>query len=970
MQVNLFNRIKEYIAELFKSRLVVLILFFCALSLILVHRLFVLQIVKGEDYLENYTLTITKTKEVQGTRGNIYDRDGEVLATNRLAYSIQIEDNGSYENTEQKNRLINETINRVIDMVESNGDTIVNDFGIVLDSNESYQFLYAEGTRRLRFLADIYGYRTIDELSDKEKNATPDDAMNFLCAAKRTTSMGTTYGFDIDPDDYESKVRVLQIVTIRYGMHLNSYKKYIPTTIASDVSEKTVAMIKENMYDLQGISVGEESLREYPDSKYFASILGYTGKISQDEYDSLTDTQQKKYAITDIVGKAGIEQLMDEYLQGEKGEEIVYVNNVGKVIESEVVKEPKAGNDVYLTLDKDLQITAYKLIEEKLAGIILRKMYNVLDYTRNPDVSVANIIIPVGDIYYSFIGNEILDIEHFAREDASTTEKEVYSSFITRQETAINRVISNLRSSSSPAYKDLPKEMQAYMYYLSSELLATKTGILIKDKIDVNDDVYQAWKDEEINLYKYLNHAISQNWIDTSVIQKYVEGDGKYSDSNELYKGILAFLEDYLKTDYAFEKLIYRYMIKDGSVSGNQICKMLYEQGVLAYDETQYQRLESGYSSYEFIRSKLQALEITPGQLGVEPSTGSFVMTEASTGRTLVCASYPGYDNNRLANTMDTDYYNQIYVDAANPLYNKATQELTAPGSTFKMISSVAGLEENIITGNTLIGCTGPYKNISPNPKCWIYPGGHGSLNVVQAIGHSCNNFYYDVGYKLGLLPDGAYSSDQGTDRIRKYAEMFGLGEVSGLEIPEREPQISKEDAVRSAIGQGSHIYSTSQLAKYVTGLANRGTVYNLTLLYKVTDVDGNLIQEYEPSVYNEIESSQISQYSFDLIHEGMNFMVERDTRFDSVRNAGVQMAGKTGTAQQSETHADHVLFVGFAPSADPEIAMSCRIANGYSSGYPAEIGRDMVLKYFGLATDAELLNSGAASLGVETHGD
>ena len=103
MQVNLFNQIKDFFANIFKSRLNVLIILFCILSLILVQRLFVLQIVNGQDYLDNYTLSIRKTKEIQGTRGNIYDRNGEVLATNRLAYSVQIEDNGSYENQNQKN---------------------------------------------------------------------------------------------------------------------------------------------------------------------------------------------------------------------------------------------------------------------------------------------------------------------------------------------------------------------------------------------------------------------------------------------------------------------------------------------------------------------------------------------------------------------------------------------------------------------------------------------------------------------------------------------------------------------------------------------------------------------------------------------------------------------------------------------------------------------------------------------------
>jgi len=737
----LFNSIKENIAELFKSRLVVLISFFCFLSLVLVYRLFQLQIVNGEDYLENYTLKITKTKEVQGTRGNIYDRDGDILATNRLAYSVTIEDNGSYDNMEQKNEVLNDTINRVIDMIEINGDTVINDFGIVLDSDNEYQFLYSEGTRRLRFLADIYGYTKIDMLSDSERNSTPDDVINFMCAEERKTSEGVSDGFNINQEDY-TKDKVLKIVTVRYGMHLNSYKKYIPTTISSDVSDETVAMILENQYDLQGIDIGEESLREYLDAKYFASIIGYTGKISQDEYDALSKEQQKKYAITDIVGKAGIEQLLDEYLQGEKGEETIYVNNVGKVIDRKVVTEPKAGNDVYLTIDKDLQITAYNLLEEKLAGIILRKMSNVLDYTRDPEGEASNVIIPIGDIYYSFIGNDILDIDHFAYEDASSTEERVYSAYEERKVSAINKIISNLKSPASPVYEDLPKEMQAYMYYFTSELLTTKTGVLMRDKINVNDEVYQAWKNETINLYTYLNHAISQNWIDTSVVQEYVDGDGKYSDSNELYNAILSFLEEYLKTDYAFEKLVYRYMIKDGTISGTQICIMLYDQGVLEYDETWYNRLLSGYSSYEFVRSKIEKLEITPGQLGVEPSTGSFVMTDTNNGNTLVCVSYPGYDNNRLANTMDTSYYNQIYVNSAKPLYNKATQELTAPGSTFKPLSSVTGLTEGIITENSYVSCSGPYKNVIPSPKCWIYPGGHGSLNVVGAIGDSCMNFY------------------------------------------------------------------------------------------------------------------------------------------------------------------------------------------------------------------------------------
>lgn len=959
----MFNNIKDFFASIFKSRLVVLMVFFGLLSLIVVQKLFVLQIVNGEDYLENYTLSISKPVITNGTRGNIYDRDGDVLATNRLAYSVQIEDNGSYNDTTQKNKLINETIHTVIDLIEANDDSVNSDFGIVYENGE-YQFQYAEGNKRLRFLADIYGYRTIDELKEKKLDkSTPQEVMDFLCANKRK---GGGYGFGVDAKIY-SPERMLQIVTVRYHMNLNSFQRYITTTIASDVSDATVAAIKENMSELQGISIGEESLRVYPDSEYFAAILGYTGKISHDEYDNMSEEQKEKYSLTDIVGKSGIEQIMDEYLQGTKGKKIVYVNDVGKILDSKIITEPEAGNDVYLTIDKDLQITAYKLIEEKLSGIILRKLSNILDYTRNPNGEASDVIIPIGDVYYSFIGNQILNTDHFAQEDATSTEKTVYSRFLARQESAISKIIAYLQSPTSPAYKDLPKEQQAYMNYIASQLLINKE-ILVKSNIDTGDSTYKAWKNETINLYEYLNHAIAENWIDSSVIQEYIKTDSKYSDSNELYQGILAYLSDYLKTDFEFEKLVYRYMIKDGTISGNMICILLYDQGVLEYDQKMYQQLLSGYSAYTFMYTKIQSLEIKPGQLGVEPSTGSMVMTETSTGRTLVCVSYPGYDNNRLANSMDVAYYNQIYANSSLPFYNKATQELTAPGSTFKPLSAITGLTEGVINGGSIIGCYGPYKNVTPNPKCWVFPGGHGSLNVIGGIANSCNNFFYEVGFRLGLSSNGNYNSNVGTDKIRKYAEMFGLGETSGLELSERTPNISDEDAVRSAIGQGTHVYSTSQIAKYITGVANKGTVYDLTLLYKVTDKDGALIVEYEPKVYNEVKD--VTENTFNLVHRGMEAMVAKDVRFQVLRDAGISLAGKTGTAQQSKTHADHVLFVGFAPSDNPEVAVATRIANGYSSGYTAELGRDMMRKYFGVATDKDLLKGGAGELGSETHGD
>lgn len=164
----------------------------------------------------------------------------------------------------------------------------------------------------------------------------------------------------------------------------------------------------ENQGELTGVSIEESSIRQYNNSKYFASIIGYTGQISQEEYNALSEKEKKSYSLTDIVGKAGIEKSMDSTLQGEKGETRIYVNNVGKVIDSEKVTEAKAGNDVYLSIDADLQVAAYNILEEKLAAILLSKMVNRLDYDRSKVTDADAIVIPVGDVYNAFFKTRLL----------------------------------------------------------------------------------------------------------------------------------------------------------------------------------------------------------------------------------------------------------------------------------------------------------------------------------------------------------------------------------------------------------------------------------------------------------------------------------------------------------------------------------------------------------------------------------
>ena len=262
---SLKDKIKEKLYNFFQNRIAVIIVLFCITSIILVHRLFVLQIVKGQEYFDNYKLQIQKTKEVEGTRGNIYDRNGKLLAYNELAFSVTIEDNGDYDSLDQKNEEINKTIATVIDMVESNGDTVINNFGIILDSEDNYTFVAESDTQRLRFIADVYGQAKIDALTPEQKVQTAEDIIVHLC-----TNPKNGYGIDLSE---LSKEEVLKLVNIRYAISLNSYQKYIATTIAEDVCDETVADVMENLDGLQGVTIEEISLRRYTDSKVFAKNM-------------------------------------------------------------------------------------------------------------------------------------------------------------------------------------------------------------------------------------------------------------------------------------------------------------------------------------------------------------------------------------------------------------------------------------------------------------------------------------------------------------------------------------------------------------------------------------------------------------------------------------------------------------------------------------------------------------------------
>ena len=956
----MFERFRDNFFNFINSRLIVLTLVVLLMGGVLIHRVFVLQIVNGENYLNEFSLKIKKERSIPSSRGKIFDRNGKLLAYNDLAYSVTIED--VYESDKNKNKNLNATLLETIHIIEGNGDSVISDFNIFLDKNGEYAFSVSD-TKLLRFLADIYGHASIDSLKEKEKNATPQDVIDF---------MATNYGIGerTDPDDRTTfvpgkgytKEEVLKLVIIRYAMSANSFQKYIPTTIATDVSEKTVAAVKENNDALLGIDIAEDTIRRYVDGTYFSHIIGYTGKISSEELKSLNEETSQggddegRYEMNDTVGKSGIEKVMETYLQGEKGRETIYVDNLGKEIDSEGRVEPVAGNDVYLSLDADLQEAIYNILEQSIAGLLLEKIENIKEFNLAPNAKTSGIRIPIDDVYFALFNNNVINLDHLASPQAEENEKAVYEAFRQKKEKVWNWLTQELYQDRTP-YNQLKEEYQSYESYIVTNLLINDTRVL---KVDTSDEVYRTWTEEEtISLSEFLEYAIAQNWVDVSRLDM----DTQYADSSEVFDRLAEYISQELEKT-SFYKKLYKYMIRDNSISGKQVCLVLIEQQIVSVSEEQRAALENGsVSAYQFMRKLIENLQITPAQLALDPFSGSCVVVDPNTGEVLALVSYPSYDNNKLANGIDAEYYASLQNDLSLPLWDYATQMRSAPGSTYKMVVASAALMDGIINLSSTVDCVGTFTRYSDIVmRCWNRSG-HGNLNVTEAITHSCNYFFYEMGYRFGQSGDPESGTDfnLANERMREYADLYGLTEKSGIEIEESAPQFSLVNPSQSAIGQGEHNYTTVGLARYVATVANSGTCYNLSLLDKVTDRSGNLLKDFSLEVRNTIEMP--TSY-WDAIHRGMRGVVEAKKYFV---DSGIIAAGKTGTAEESKTRPPHAVFVGYAPFDKPEIALATRIGNGYSSDYAAQISCKVMQYYFNPEKEEEIISGTANHLEAVT---
>ena len=329
---------------------------------------------------------------------------------------------------------------------------------------------------------------------------------------------------------------------------------------------------------------------------------------------------------------------------------------------------------------------------------------------------------------------------------------------------------------------------------------------------------------------------------------------------------------------------------------------------------------------------------------GLDSSAGAAAVMVDMSGGVLALASYPTYD----LSTYSEDY-NDLLNDPAKPLLNRATQGVYPPGSIFKMVTAVGGLTEGLITPSSTTYCSGIYTYYADyQPFCWIYTstrGNHASENVSEAIKDSCNIFFYDLGRRLGI------------DKLVEYATAFGLGQYTGIELPESKGTVAGPETTEklgdvwyagqtlsAAIGQDNNMFTPIQLANYVATLVNGGNRYETHLLKEVKSSDyTQVVYEYEPKLASTID---IDAEDLAAVKQGMYDLSQTASMARYFADLPVTVGCKTGTAEVSGSDAT-ATFVCFAPYDDPQVALCLVAEKGSAGGNLAALAAAMLEQYF-----------------------
>ena len=448
--------------------------------------------------------------------------------------------------------------------------------------------------------------------------------------------------------------------------------------------------------------------------------------------------------------------------------------------------------------------------------------------------------------------------------------------------------------------------------------------------------------------------------------EEYETRKGTYSQNDIIGKtGIEAMFEEYLKGKNGTKQI-------DMNVDGTTTAEYISQEAVAGSDIVLTIDANLQKVTEDALAANIQ--KISSGGFGqaYDAKAGACVVMNVNNGEILAMASYPDYNPEDFVGGISQEAWNNYANNTAKPLVNKAIQNSYSPGSTFKMVTAIAGLESGVINLNTKINDTGVYtKYRDYQPRCWYYTDyhvGHGYLNVSGAIEKSCNYFFYDTADKMGI------------DNLVRFAKYFGLGSKTGIELQSEtsgvlanketkeklhpnEPSWLAANTLQAAIGQSDNEFTPIQMARYISMLANGGNKINPTIIKTIRNPDGSETsrEEINKFVNNKLkieddnsEDIQINQDYLKAILQGMQSVTSDTggTAYVRFKDFNISVGGKTGSAEAPNNQV-HAWFVGFAPFDNPEIAVVILVENGGHGAYTAEAARDVMAEYFGMNTQS-----------------
>ncbi len=444
---------------------------------------------------------------------------------------------------------------------------------------------------------------------------------------------------------------------------------------------------------------------------------------------------------------------------------------------------------------------------------------------------------------------------------------------------------------------------------------------------------------------------------------EYEKRKATYSQNDIIGKtGIENVFEEYLKGKNGTKQID---MAVDGTTTAEYIAKeAIAGSDIVLTIDANLQKIAE-----DTLAANIQ--KIATGGFGkaYDANAGAVVVMDVNSGEVLAMASYPDYTPADFVGGISNENWAKYRDNSAKPLVNKATQNSYSPGSTFKMVTGIAGLESGVINLTSTINDTGVYKKYGISMNCWYYTDyhrGHGWVNVSQAIERSCNYFFYETADRMGI------------DNLVKFSKYFGLGTKTGIELQGEtagvlaskeakqklhpdDPNWNPGNTLNASIGQGDNEFSPLQMARYISMLANGGKRIDVSIVKTIRNADGSETSREEINQFvnrklgleeDNIEEISLNQDYLNAILQGMQSVTSDTTGTAYVRfkDFNISVGGKTGSAEAPNNQV-HAWFVGFAPFENPEIAIVVMVENGGHGNYTAEVVRDIMAEYFGMNT-------------------